>query len=241
MLEEFQAKFKAVIYYCLDMDLKPSEFSQLPVGTRYMAYINHINPGFRDYTATIKYIPTPLDKKPSPLRCDTTADIPHLFDLENIAASYNEVNTGIMEFFDESKTIPNLMFAEFIKMLENDVRVKKCENCLRYFIPKTKKETLYCDRVISGNITCKKVGYESKLKSDDLLDAFRKEYKIRNAKKKRNGKNIHNSEELFNEWVVKAKKELLKAQEGEISHDDFKKWLKPSDCLIRPGSIKDGE
>ena len=36
-------------------------------------------------------------------------------------------------------------------------RVLLCQCCGRYFIPKTKKETLYCDRIFKRNRTCKQV------------------------------------------------------------------------------------
>lgn len=37
-------------------------------------------------------------------------------------------------------------------------RVALCECCGRYFIPKTAKKTLYCDRVLKDNKTCKDLG-----------------------------------------------------------------------------------
>jgi len=36
-------------------------------------------------------------------------------------------------------------------------RIVRCEHCWNYFIPKTKQQTLYCDRVFDG-ISCKKAG-----------------------------------------------------------------------------------
>ena len=37
-------------------------------------------------------------------------------------------------------------------------RVALCECCGRYFIPKTAKKTLYCDRVLKDDKTCKDLG-----------------------------------------------------------------------------------
>lgn len=36
--------------------------------------------------------------------------------------------------------------------------VARCQYCGRYFIPKTKKKTLYCDRILKDGKTCKEWG-----------------------------------------------------------------------------------
>lgn len=42
-----------------------------------------------------------------------------------------------------------------LRFLANAPSVALCECCGRYFIPKTRRRTLYCDRKIRGNKTCK--------------------------------------------------------------------------------------
>ncbi|MBR1811731.1 MAG: hypothetical protein IJ766_08855 [Clostridia bacterium] len=42
-----------------------------------------------------------------------------------------------------------------MRFLANTPNVALCECCGRYFIPKTRRRTLYCDRKIRGNKTCK--------------------------------------------------------------------------------------
>lgn len=57
--------------------------------------------------------------------------------------------------------------------------VCECELCNRYFIPKTKKKTLYCDRVFKDGKTCKQIGPTQKYKTlavnDIVLKTFEKE------------------------------------------------------------------
>ena len=47
--------------------------------------------------------------------------------------------------------------------------VALCECCGRYFIPKTAKKTLYCDRIIKDNKTCKNLapGLKHKLQAQN--------------------------------------------------------------------------
>lgn len=49
-------------------------------------------------------------------------------------------------------------------------RIVRCECCWNYFVPKTKKETLYCDRVIDGD-RCKDIGPLLKRKANAERDA----------------------------------------------------------------------
>lgn len=67
-------------------------------------------------------------------------------------------------------TEPQLLFRAFdryyIFLLQQfvaaKVRVAKCQYCGSYFIPKTKRKTLYCDREIRGGKTCKQIApYEN--------------------------------------------------------------------------------
>lgn len=57
--------------------------------------------------------------------------------------------------------------------------VCECELCNRYFIPKTKKKTLYCDRVFKDGKTCKQIGptqkYRTLAENDIVLKTFEKE------------------------------------------------------------------
>lgn len=48
-------------------------------------------------------------------------------------------------------------------------RIVRCECCWNYFVPKTKKETLYCDRVIDGD-RCKDIGPLLKRKANAERD-----------------------------------------------------------------------
>lgn len=49
-------------------------------------------------------------------------------------------------------------------------RIVRCECCWNYFVPKTRKETLYCDRVIDGD-RCRDIGPLLKRKSNAEMDA----------------------------------------------------------------------
>ena len=79
-------------------------------------------------------------------------------------------------FFDYVKDYYEYLMLLFYNRKET---VCECELCSRYFIPKTKKKTLYCDRVFKDGKTCKQIGpllKHKKLEENDLvLQTFNKE------------------------------------------------------------------
>lgn len=79
-------------------------------------------------------------------------------------------------FFDNPGSYyEHLIFTFYLR----DETVCECENCNRLFVPKTKKKTLYCDRVFKDGKTCKQIGptqkYKKLAENDIVLKTFEKE------------------------------------------------------------------
>ena len=64
----------------------------------------------------------------------------------------------------------------FLMLLNKKPNVARCQCCGDYFIPKTKKVTLYCDRVIKNGKTCKQIAPHLKRRinaeNDKVLKAY---------------------------------------------------------------------
>ena len=64
----------------------------------------------------------------------------------------------------------------FLMLLNKKPNVARCQCCGDFFIPKTKKATLYCDRVIKHGKTCKQIAPQLKRRinamSDEVLKTF---------------------------------------------------------------------
>ncbi len=58
-----------------------------------------------------------------------------------------------------------------MRFIENQPSVTLCQCCGKYFIPKTKRTTLYCDRIIRDNKTCKQIAPVLKHKRDAAQDS----------------------------------------------------------------------
>ena len=109
--------------------------------------------------------------------------------------------------------------------------VALCQCCGRYFIPKTKKKTLYCDRVLKDDKTCKEWGpilkHKLAAQRDEVIKAFdqakRKMYKRyeraeSGINQKPSEKNLSYAE--YYEWLDAATKARDEYLEGKISKEE---------------------
>lgn len=119
-----------------------------------------------------------------------------------------------------------LCYIEFFQMVEKNIFIRKCKNCNKYFIPYSRPDTLYCDRLISEDgKTCKDVGamnvYREKVKEDPIMEMYNRVYKKYNARVRY--KKITQAD--FYDWSEKAREMRDKAKSGEITLEEFEEWL----------------
>ena len=131
----------------------------------------------------------------------------------------------IVELY-EIDTIKDLLRFEFIKMIEHDIFIKKCKNCERFFIPKRRADTEYCDRIFGETgRRCSEVGatlrYEKKVASNPILDAHKKAYRRLNSRTR----NKKMTQAEFIAWADEAAKKRDACLTGELGFDEFIAWL----------------
>ena len=78
---------------------------------------------------------------------------------------------------------------EFYQMLERNVKIKRCKNCDRYFLVKSKRNADYCDRLVAGTTqTCQQLAavikFAEKNKENRPYQIFTKYYKRYHERKK---------------------------------------------------------
>ena len=61
-------------------------------------------------------------------------------------------------------------------LLESNTRICKCQFCGRYFAPRTKHKTLYCDRIVRDGKTCKEIApylkHKERIAANKVLSLF---------------------------------------------------------------------
>lgn len=115
---------------------------------------------------------------------------------------------------------------------QDQQRIARCEYCGKYFVPKTRKETLYCDRVADG-AACKKIGPNLKRKVGPEQDQA---LKIYNQLRARMAERLHRYETAadwqkqrhflldilqYSEWMDTAHKARQEYLSGKIPTEDF--------------------
>ncbi len=116
--------------------------------------------------------------------------------------------------------------------------IRSCQCCGRFFVPKTKKITLYCDRVItSDGKTCKQVAPKLMQKLKKQQDTLLAEYdrvKNRNYKRFERGEWKLPGEETekdmtfeqYTAWLMQAQAAKKAYLCGEISGEEFAESIK---------------
>lgn len=82
----------------------------------------------------------------------------------------------------EIHSVLGLYVFYFMMVLRSDKRITRCQHRWRYFVPKTKKKTDYCDRVWKDGKTCKELGPNLKRKDAPAEDKYLLAYKILRAR-----------------------------------------------------------
>lgn len=107
--------------------------------------------------------------------------------------------------------------------------VALCECCGRYFIPKTKKKTLYCDRVLKNGRTCKelapslkhKLAAQSKVVIEEFDRAKQRMYK--RYERAEDGKQTPSDKDLsyaeYYQWLDRATAARDRYLAGELSEE----------------------
>ncbi len=111
-------------------------------------------------------------------------------------------------------------------------RIARCRYCWNYFIPKTKKETIYCDRLFDGQ-SCKKRGPNVKRRETADTDAALKTYNdLRNrmfARLERYVQAHENSRDRliqidaseYDAWICMAHRARTEYLKGNLSTEEF--------------------
>ena len=109
-----------------------------------------------------------------------TADRKHLPVLDDLGSfnvkvdlSYDNGELKQIYLVNSAEILYSLLTSYFFASNPN---ISLCQNCNRFFVPKTKKVTLYCDRVTENGLTCKKEGAVSKYQNNIDEDPVLKKY-----------------------------------------------------------------
>lgn len=222
--------------FCLDDSLHP----EMSIARKFSAFLQ-AEPKFQNYTFQTGYAMAPVDKKGNlnynTVRSvnDTDADLEaQLGILQNTKGGVSLLPfTWILSFDD-------LLFYDFLELVSQGLKVKRCKFCNRYFVLKSKHNAEYCDRKTENSRTCKQVGPKrifneqlekaenAPLKEYDRIRKL-KQQQLERDKNKETGKDVGKAQAAFDEWSRSAIALREQFVAGNITVEQFMvemdRWL----------------
>jgi hypothetical protein len=239
-LKQLREKASEIIRFCLDVDTE--KLNHLEADKRYYYYFasgrGKIPQNFKSRIITIPdKIPMesyPVFYKPMPkdFKARTMLTVASLSDLK----TPQEITDGTIDFLTnqdiqlheafEVDHFSDIIYLELFQMILNNISVKKCEQCGRYFVRKGEYGAKYCNRVPRGyKQTCQQIGSTRDYNQRNNQSVTKKEYT-------RAYKRMHSrikygmlTREDFKKWNMKANDKMYLCDSGELSLDEFKQWL----------------
>ena len=115
--------------------------------------------------------------------------------------------------------------------IRQQIIIKQCKNCEKYFIPQKRSDAIYCDRFSpqDNSMTCKEYGskklWYDKLKDNKSAKLYRNIYMAKQMLAKRNP-DIQTHQDDFMEYKTQSIQWKKDVKAGLKTEDEYVKWLK---------------
>ena len=125
--------------------------------------------------------------------------------------------------------VADILELEFTKMLEANVRFRKCKRCGKYFIMKGNYDANYCDRIAEGETrNCQELAaaenYKARIADNKAIPIYNKYYKRYAARVR--VKQI--KEDAFKKWKYQAIALRDDCAGGKITVGEYIQWMEDS-------------
>ncbi len=223
-LKTLQEEYLELIEFCFDKEFCPSALGNLTPAERFFIY------------RELKELPLEINRKEefSLSIADDTIDIENE-DLQELSNKFDVDVSELKDIIQDHKSVDvsykvssirDMLELEFTKMLEQDIRFRKCKRCGKYFIMKGNYDTNYCDRIANGETkNCQDImameKYKQKTADNPAIKIYNKYYKRYSARVK-----VHTIlEDDFKKWKYQAVTKRDECMDGKITEDEFNQWM----------------
>ncbi len=243
-LLELQKEYRELIKFCYDEDFYPDILGNKYPSERLSIYREaHDLPSFFERKEELEISRNKMSGKEMPFGAPTEKVIEAIISLDKeLTEEEKEFGEKIgltgysllmhlrHPFFMSVKynfrTIPEMLELELTKMLEQNVRFRKCKRCGKYFIMKGNYDTNYCDRIAEGETrNCQELAaqenYKAKIADDKAIPIYNKYYKRYAARVK-----VRQIKEAdFKKWKYQAMSKRDECSNGIITPDEYIEWM----------------
>lgn len=137
-------------------------------------------------------------------------------------------NYNLTNYFYSFSSLISAYYFCLFHFIENNIPIKKCKNCEKYFIPENRNSSIYCNRIFENKKTCKEIGannaYNEKLKKDEVNRLYRRTLSAKKMLANRNP-DIPIYLEKYEKWKSEANKFKQDIKEGKKTEEEFKNWI----------------
>ena len=234
ILIDYQSQFKTIINFINNLS-NLDYLKDFSIAERFFIYKQADSTNYSDMSIILSsYITLTYDVEPMILNigsCPNTGNFE-----ENSKAISEYIRNYPAEYDDEFFTflcfnchvIETACFISILELVKNNTPIYICKNCGNYFIPSSKKNTLYCNNVFENGKTCQEIGamitYNEKLKKDEINSLYRKTLSAKKMLANRN-LDIPMYLEKYEQWKKEANKFKQDIKQGKRTEEEFKNWI----------------
>jgi len=141
----------------------------------------------------------------------------------------NDAKLELNNVYTSSK-LSSICFVILEQLVKQDnLPIKTCQNCGRYFIPTFRQNEIYCDFInIDGKPTCREKGaaetYKKNLENVPALLEYRRSYQQKIMAVYRNKENKQIKKE-FDKWKEEAQSKIKLFKQGKLDEETLYKWI----------------
>lgn len=193
--------------------------SNLPVSERFYYYLDSVFPSF-SFKVEYKY---PVTTSQDEIEFETAYNV-----FKKACTNKSGAFSDLCHMYS---SIKDAVYECVYLMAETSTTIKKCENCGRFFVPKNRSDTIYCDYPSpqDNKKTCKKYGaekkYQKNLKDNELMSLYRRIYMSKQMLAKRHP-DISAYTDAFNKYKEESKKWKADIKSGTKTEDEYLLWLR---------------
>lgn len=234
-LTEYQSQFKTIVNFINNL----TNFDYLKcfsIAERFYIYKQANFTNYSDMSVVLNsYISLAYDIEP--MKYLNMNSYPDKGNFEEKAKSISEyIKNYSTEYDDElfislcfnCHIIEAACFISILELIKNNTPIYICKNCGNYFIPSSKKNTLYCNNIYEHGKTCQEIGamitYNEKLKKDEINSLYRKTLSAKKMLANRNP-DIPMYLEKYEKWKNEANEFKKDIKNGLKTEEEFKNWI----------------
>ena len=137
-------------------------------------------------------------------------------------------NFHIKNYFYSFNSLLSVYYFSVLYFIENNIPIKICKNCGKYFVPENRNSSIYCNRIYKDKKTCKEIGaniaYNEKLRKDEVNALYRKTLSAKKMLANRNP-DIPMYLEKYEKWKAEANQFKQDIKSGIKTQEEFKEWI----------------